>query len=144
MDRRPPQPRADERGITLIEVLVVVLIVAILAAIGLPLYLNQRAKAQDVEAKSMAVIVAGALMVYNHDHDTFADATTGDLAAIEPVIGSADGLTFSVTPNTFTVRMESAAGSDGGGPFTIEYDPGGTVRGCATPNRGGCPGDGRW
>jgi type IV pilus assembly protein PilA len=144
MDRQLPQARADERGVTLVELLVVVLIVAILAAIALPLFLNQRTKAQDVEAKSMAVTVAGTLMVWNHDHDSFAGASIGGLAAIEPVIGSADGLTVSVTPSTFTVRMESAAGSSGGGPFTIEYDPSGTVRSCQTPSRGGCPDGGRW
>jgi prepilin-type N-terminal cleavage/methylation domain-containing protein len=144
MDRQPHQARADERGITLVEMLVVVLLLAILVAATLPLLLNQRTKAQDAEAKSMAVTVAGALMVWDHDHDTFEGADIDGLAAIEPVIGSADGLTVTVTEETFTIRVESVAGSAGGGPFTIEHDPSETVRSCVTPHRGGCPDGGRW
>jgi Tfp pilus assembly protein PilE len=145
MDRQQPlQASAGERGISLVELVVVVLLVAILAAVALPLFLNQRTKAQDAEAKAMAVTVAGTLMVWDHEHDTFEGADIDRLAVIEPVIGSADGLTISVAENSFTIRMESESGSGGGGPFTIEHDPSGTVRGCTTPDRGGCPDGGRW
>jgi prepilin-type N-terminal cleavage/methylation domain-containing protein len=144
MDRQPQQARTGERGITLVEVLVVVLVVAVLAAVALPLFLNQRTRAQDAEAKAMAATVAGTLVVWDHEHDTFLGADVDGLAAIEPVIGSADGLTVSVTEDGFTVRMESVSGSNGGGPFTIEHDPSGTVRSCATARRGGCPDDARW
>jgi prepilin-type N-terminal cleavage/methylation domain-containing protein len=144
MARQLLQARADERGITLVEVLVVVLIVAILVGVGLPLFLNQRTKAQDAEAKAMAVTVAGTLVTWEHDNDTFEGADVDGLAAIEPVIGSAEDLTISTTEDSFTVRIESEAGSAGGGPFTIDYDADGTVRSCTTPNHGGCPDGGRW
>jgi prepilin-type N-terminal cleavage/methylation domain-containing protein len=142
---RARQAFATERGFTLVELLVVVLIVAILAAIALPSFLDQKSKSQDVEAKWMAAVTAQALHVWHQDHDTYAGATPEALTRIEPAVRTARGLTLTdLTRDDFTISVDSAAGDTGGGPFLIEQRGPVTERSCIQPGRGACPDDGRW
>ena len=136
--------RRDERGFTLVEVLVVILIVGILLAIVLPAFLSQRAKAQDAEAKAAASLVETALVVYHQDRETFATADHDALAAIEPAIRDIPPYEIDGEEDRFELRVQSTAGASGGGPFIVEHVDGGSVRTCTSAGRGGCPESGTW
>ena len=134
----------SERGFTLVELLVVILIIGILAAIGLGTYMNQRSKGQDTEAKQAAALIAKTLLMYEHDEQTFATANRAVLIALEPAIGDGPNFALNVGVADFDVEVTSDSGGNGGGPFRIEYDAGDMVKSCDTPGRGACPTDGRW
>jgi prepilin-type N-terminal cleavage/methylation domain-containing protein len=136
--------RQDERGFTLVELLVVILVIGILLAIILPTFNAQRVKAQDAEAKAAASLVTTALIVYHHDHETFATADEDALAAIEPAIRDVPSFGIDAGVDRFELSVESPAGAAGGGPFLVEHDEGATAHRCTVPGKGGCPDSGLW
>src|SRR5271154_3536737 len=83
--------RADQ-AFTLIEVLVVILIIGILAAIAIPLFLNQRGKAYDALAKEIARTGLQAAETYSTDHySEYTNISVQALHEYEPQIQTAPG-----------------------------------------------------
>jgi type IV pilus assembly protein PilA len=133
----------DEKGFTLIELLVVILIIGILAAIALPAFLNQRAKAQDTEAKSNVRTAQTAMETYFTDNQDYSGATTSKLIAIEPALQNANALALSnLSATGYTVTVTSKA--SGNPTFSITNNGGSVTRSCSAPNKGGCNSSSSW
>jgi len=64
-----------DQGFTLIELLVVIIIIGILAAIAIPVFLNQRKKGWDAQAKSDLKNMATAEETYLTDNNVYTTST---------------------------------------------------------------------
>jgi len=62
--------KRNQRGFTLMELMVVIVIVAILAAVAVPLYINYVKDAQRTEAKGAIGAIISAEQVYYQSHGT--------------------------------------------------------------------------
>jgi type IV pilus assembly protein PilA len=136
----------EQRGFTLIEIMIVILVIAILAAIALPSFLGNRAQAYDADAKSAARNLVSFIQACNTSKEDYRDcATQADLDARDLPWGSDPGevSVTSTTKTSYEVKAISHAETDGTNhSFTISGGAGGgmvlTCDAGPNDNAGGC------
>lgn len=105
--------RRNQKGFTLMELMVVIVIVAILAAVAVPLYINYVKDAQRTEAKGAIGAVITAEQTYYQINGTYAALPTPGFVK-NPTPGSQNGLNCDLTEAlanwTITVDPASATG----------------------------------
>jgi type IV pilus assembly protein PilA len=130
----------NEEGLTLIELLVIVVIIGILSAIAIPGFLNQTSKASDSRAKSSVSVAQQAIEAFWIENDTY-DATPADLIAREGSLAGAPNFSVSGTHLTFRISVDTNRGAT----FVIEKtDALETLHSCTPAGMGGCLDDGTW
>jgi type IV pilus assembly protein PilA len=115
----------EDEGFTLIELLVVMIIIGILAAIAIPVFLSQRAKAQDAATKSDVTTIGNEIATYYVDNPALTtdavtlNTTTGHYNLNAADIGRAStGITvsgshFTVKTTSWCVDLTNLNGSTG-------------------------------
>ena len=124
---RPGARTASLAGFTLIEVMIVVAVVAILAAIALPSYQDSVRKARRADAKGALTYVAQLMERRNTERNSYASATLGTGAAdLYPAITENKHYTLALsnlTATTFTITAtpSSAQSADPCGTYTLTH-----------------------
>jgi type IV pilus assembly protein PilA len=131
-----------QRGFSLIEILVVILIIGVLAAIALPAFLGQRGKGQDSSAKSAARNLVSAMETFYATNKTYVGAASDDDITKSGVFGSGDGEADIASSSATGYRVIGRSAS--GNRFTITKAGSTVTRTCTTTATGACPSGGSW
>jgi type IV pilus assembly protein PilA len=117
-----------DQGFTLIELLVVMIIIGILAAIAIPVFLNQRKRAVDSSIKSDLRSIANQLETYYADKQVYttpeqsAAGAAVDVDGTDVKVSGVNGFTFVLLTDAGAVTTDEAAAS--GYCITGESDKG--------------------
>jgi type IV pilus assembly protein PilA len=140
--------RAAEDGYTLLEILVVILIIGILAAIAIPSFISQKGKAADVTGKELVHSAVTAAEAIASDHNgSYSTISPTNLNQYESSIAVTSGggqayvSSATGTANTYTITVTAVQTQN---TFSVTRNSNGSLtRSCTGPSPGGCVG-GTW
>jgi type IV pilus assembly protein PilA len=143
------QRSKDEGGFTLVELLVVILIIGILAAIAIPSFLRQKSKANDASAKELARTAQTTMETAATDNGgSYAlmtePAKLKELEKTIPTEAGGNAYLSEALGSATGYKVVAKASASSGDTFTIENAGGVITRSCTTAGNGGCPAGGKW
>jgi type IV pilus assembly protein PilA len=114
----------SQKGFTLIELMIVVAIVGILAAIAIPNFLNYQAKSHQTEVRTMLSSIYAGMIFYGTTNSTYVGATLPDIGftytgslrynyvlsnlTASTFLGTATGISGRVVGDTWTIDENRA------------------------------------
>ena len=98
------------RGFTLVELMIVIAIVGILAAVGYPAYTSSVKKGNRADGIDSLLSLAGRMEEYYLNNDTYVGATVANANSSDGLytleISAADGFTYTLTATPVTADAD--------------------------------------